>query len=1495
VSALEPFDRDVRRWFEETFGEATEIQRLAWPEIAAGRHALVSAPTGSGKTLTGFLWPLDRLLTGDWPGGGVRVLYVSPLKALNTDIERNLRTPLAELRARLTSAGREPASVRVGIRSGDTPQNERAKQLRRPPEILITTPESLNLLLLSKSAPRLFSGLRLVLLDEIHAVAATKRGTHLMLAVERLTRLAGEFQRVAISATARPPEVVARFVGGRRLLRAAGGTARWEEREVAVVRSEAAKSYELRVRYPFPPGETIVDERSGDEFWRRTAADLRDRIAEVRSTIVFTNSRRMAEKVTRFVNEAAGRDLAWSHHGSLSRELRSAVERRLKEGSLPAIVATSSLELGIDIGALDRVVLLQSPRSLASAAQRIGRAGHRAGETSRAIFLPTHPRDFLDAAIAARSVAAGEIEPLRPLRAPLDVLAQSLLAMTAVERWRLDALYEFVRTADPYRDLSRRQFDLVVEMLAGRYEEVRVEELKARVRIDRLDGTIEARPGATRLVAQSGGTIPDRGYFPLRLEESNARLGELDEEFVWERSVGDTFVLGAQAWRIRAISAQEVVVAPARGGSVLAPFWRADARDRGSFFSERVAEFLAEADLRLGEPAFERELIERHGFEANAATELMRLLREQRAALGVSLPHRRHLVFEECAEHAGDRGRRQVILYTFWGGTVNRPLALALAGLWEEREGESIEALSDDDAVLLSLPEAADARGLLAALDPERIGELLRRRLEASGFFGAHFRQNAQRALLLPRAAPARRTPLWVSRQNAKKLLEAVARFDDFPLVLETWRTCLQDEFELDVLRRRLEELASGEVRISSVRSERPSPFAANLVWRRTNEQMYEDDVPTAQRQTTLRADLVREIALASDGRPAIPRRFAERFRRTAQRLLAGYPPREPEELLEWVRERLWIDADEWGELTAAIDAERKTDPALPSAGELIEEIADKLTTLDLAGGSIAAAETARQVRGIERVRETFARSERLDGGAVFLPTGTNVEPGEPPSLARLLGSWLRFHPPLALAEIARRWGLAKAEVEAAVDELVRSSVAVRGELLEGDSETVAARSTFETLLRWRRSEGRRGVLTRPIEALPRFVASRQGLIERDEGSDGLRRRLEALFGCPAAAGAWEREILPARLDPYLPSWIDELVETSELGWFGVGRERVAFAFAGDLDLLGLGEGDREVSPLSTAAGAILDLLAATRGGLDLAEIVEASGLSSRVAAEALWELVWRGAVAHDSLRTLRQGVLGDFRQSPVSAKPAAGGGVARRRRSAFRRWSASRPFAGRWRRLATPGGGDAVDEEERNRERVRLLADRYGILFRELLAYELPAFGWRRLARTLRALELGGELVGGHFFAGIPGLQFASPAALEALDGAPSDGAVWWHAATDPASLCGVDLPALKSQLPRRVAGTYLVWQDDRLALVVRRSGRELEFRVGPENPAVPVLLRPLEVLLCRSFDPLRSVDVETINGEPAAHSAYLPAFARFSRTRTAAGIRLRRSYAPR
>ncbi|HTP58579.1 MAG TPA: DEAD/DEAH box helicase, partial [Spirochaetia bacterium] len=584
-NALSLFDPRVARWFQEFVGQPTEVQAAAWPEIAGGSHVVVSAPTGTGKTLAAFLWGINCLVTGALAPGKVRILYVSPLKALNNDVQKNLLSPLAGLRDFFARAGSAFPDIRVLTRSGDTPSSERRRMLAHPPEILITTPESLNLILSSPNGRLMLDGLATVILDEIHAVAATKRGTHLVTAVERLVGLAGEFQRVALSATVRPLSVVADLVGGYRL-RGAGSQAAYEKRKVQIINCPMAKKYELSVAFPVPG--TAANAFGDDKpLWDALARECRGIIAGSRSTLFFVNSRRHAEKLSRFINEGLAEPLAWSHHGSLSRELRLVVEQRLKAGELKAIVATSSLELGIDIGALDRVILVQTPFTVSSAVQRLGRAGHSVGQPSRGVIFPLHGKDIVDAAVMARCVQEQAIEELVPVLCPLDVLAQVIVSMTSAETWKSDELFDWIRTCSSYHALPRRHFDLVLDMLAGRYEETRVRELSPLVSYDRLSGELAARESARLRLSMGGGTIPDRGYFSLRAADSKALLGELDEEFVWERALGDSFIMGTQGWRIQKIDHQSVEVVPVEARTAMSPFWKAEERNRTFHLSER--------------------------------------------------------------------------------------------------------------------------------------------------------------------------------------------------------------------------------------------------------------------------------------------------------------------------------------------------------------------------------------------------------------------------------------------------------------------------------------------------------------------------------------------------------------------------------------------------------------------------------------------------------------------------------------------------------------------------------------------------------------------------------------------------------------------------------------------------------------------------------------------------------------------------------------------
>ena len=1516
--ALELFHPLVRRWFAERVGEPTDVQADAWPRIAAGEHLLVTAPTGSGKTLTAFLWALDRLVRGDWPEGATSVLYVSPLKALNNDIQRNLLGPLEELRQRFRAAGEPFPPIRALTRSGDTPQEDRRRMLRQPPEILITTPESLNLLL-SSQGRSLLTGLRCVILDEIHAVVGSKRGVHLITAVERLVRLSGEFQRISLSATVRPLDRVAAFVGGFRRLPGRGGE-RYEPRPVAVLRSSASKRYDVSVR--FPEAADAEGENQDDSIWPAMADAFEEIIAGNRSTLLFVNARRLCEKITRFLNEDREQPLAYAHHGSLSREIREVVERRLKEGGLKAIVATNSLEMGIDIGALDEVVLVQSPPSVSSAVQRAGRAGHQVGQVSKATLYPTHGHDFLEAAVLAAQIDAHDIEEIHPVTGALDVLAQVLISMAGTERWDLDELYDEVRASFPYRHLARRQFDLVVDMLAGRYAGSRVRDLRPRLTVDRLDNTVEARRGAMSQLYMSGGTIPDRGLFNLRLEDSGAKLGELDEEFVWESSEGQSFTLGTQNWTIRKITHNDVLVSPAPARTVDLPFWKGEGANRDFHFSGAIGRFLEDAEAGLDTPAFRERLTERHHMDETAAGQLLDFLGRQREATGAPLPHRHHLLVEHVASAPGGYMGSQVVLHTFWGGCVNQPFSMALDAAWEERFGGRIEVYPSNDCIVLVLPAETGSEEILSLVTSGRVEELLRQRLEASGYFGARFRECAQRALLLTRRSLTERMPLWLSRLRSQRLLDTVMRYEDFPILVEAWRACLQDGFDLPALRLVLSELESGAIEWSECRTRRPSPFSRSVAWGQVNEYMYAGDAAAGRQTSELRPDLLREVVFTPDLRPTLPAHVARRFEEKRQRLHPGYAPSEARELVDWVDERLLVPWEEWEALLAAaardstaageegwieegawsgrivrVEAEALAGP-LAAARQAVERLVvfpwwsdARVSALDgtpvevEAGRALAETQVGRAEPGLEIEADGTGNAEEgpKDPGLTEPPgdVGHHDEDArEVPALGAAVAAWLSYYGPVDRGRLAGTLGLGDPLLASVLDDLAGEQAVVTGALVEGaGQDQVCDAENLESLLRMARADATPAFQALPVDQLPLFLAVFHGLHEPGDTPEALRRRLEPLLGCGAPAGLWETEILPARMRGYQTALLDGVLQESGLRWVGCGRERLTFCFEHDLDLLA-GPADEGEEPDRGGNGAA-SLFPDPHGRYDFSTLQELAGLDAPALAAALWRGAWSGRVGNDSFAAVRRGLDTGFQPpeapaAPEDSRPGGGprGNLRRGQRLSRRaagRWRGSTVYPGSWQLLPQPApAGDPLEEEERNKDRVRLLLDRCGVLFRELLQRELPALRWKGLFRALRLMELSGEILAGHFFEGVPGPQFASHRAFRLLSrGLPGD-AVFWLSAADPASACGLGLEGLRASLPRRVAGTHLVYHGSRLVLESRRHGRRLAFHVAPDDPRLPEYLAPLDHLLTRARQPVRQLEIETIDGGPAASSPF-------------------------
>ena len=1458
----------VKSWFAGHFGHPTPIQATAWSRIAANRHVLITAPTGSGKTLAAFLWALNQLITGKWESGQTRILYVSPLKALNNDIQRNLILPLNQLQDLFNREKHPFPPIRVMTRSGDTSSSQRRKMIRQPPEILITTPESLHLLLSSHGGRSILRSIRTVIMDEIHAVVGDKRGTLLISAVDRLVELSGEFQRVALSATVNPIHTVADFIGGYRM----EGDLRepvFTKRSVDLCQSTAHKNIELHIRST--PKSAFGEHRRN--LWEEMADSFRDAIEGCDSTLIFVNSRRLCEKLTFLINADRPEPIAYSHHGSLSKELRLDVEQRLKSGQLKAIVATASLELGIDIGSLDQVILVQSPPSVTSAVQRIGRAGHGVGETSRATFVPTHAMDLIGCAVLAKAVLEGKIEPVQPVLSPLDVLSQVLVAMVGVATWDVDELFHTVRASYPFHELQRTAFDFVLEMLAGRYASTRIPSLKPKIALDRVDNIAAERKGALLSLYASGGVIPDRGYFSLRNRDSGARVGELDEEFVWEAKIGQVFTLGTQNWRIERITHNDVFVSPANPKVPAPPFWRAEEMDRDVLLSEMIASFLTEATEQGCGSLFAERLASEYGMDAVSADVLVCFLKNQQEKTGSPLPHRHHVVVEWISSQKGRETGCQIVIHTLWGGKVNRPFALALEAVIEKKYGYSASAYPSNNTVHLLLPSEAKIPEIMTLVQHETVESLLRKRLEGSGIFGARFRECAARALLLPRKGFHRRMPLWLTRQRSQKLLDSVKRFEDFPILLEAWRTCLQDDFDLPALKQLLQELEIGQIRCSEIQLRSPSPMALSGSWRLLNRFMYADDRQKATFSTRTSKDLLDEVVFNAQLRPTVNPDIICAFIQKRQRVYPGYGPDSPLELLEWVKERYLIPEPEWTELLHRIEK----DHGICSAG-WVASIADKLcriSSLQMPAQErplIAASEFAFQIAEVlyghsQKVRFTSMYGKTIQQDQLLHKAGNTLRP----EAIDILSQWLRYYGPVTLDFISDQLRLDRRTLLETCNELLEMRVIISGVLIRGRQEQVVCNAdNFDMLLRIARHRQIPSIEPRDLLSLSPILARYQKVYPPGHSVEDLTDRLQPLLGYPIVAKLWETEILPARSANFDSQWMDRILNESGMIWKGDSRGRLAFCHPQDLDLLEkIEEEEKRPTITDQIQQKILHLFPNRRGRYTLGDLMEDTPSTGQPVRELLWEAFWRGVVTNDSMRAIRQ-ELWQKRKKPDP--PIHRIQNARKRRLIQQ---GRRGFSGTWRIIPPPAAPEGLMEaEELAKERVRLLMDRYGILFRQLLARELPALQWAAIFRSLRLMELSGEVVTGYFFYGIPGLQFVSKRMLRLLQEKQADDSIYWINAQDPASICGLNIDAVKKKLPRRLPGTHLVYLGNQLVLVSQQSAKKLSIYFPVDHPQLPDCLCVFDHLLGRRIDPRPSLTVETINEENAVESEYLEIF---------------------
>jgi ATP-dependent helicase Lhr and Lhr-like helicase len=1465
---LATFTPQVRDWFARAFAEPTEAQRQAWPAIAGGDHVLLSAPTGSGKTLAAFLWGLDRLVAEPVADDArrTRLVYISPLKALSYDIERNLRAPLKGI----------GGDVRVALRTGDTPQRERQAMLRKPPDVLITTPESLYLMLTSR-ARELFEGVEWVIVDEIHAVAQTKRGAHLALSLERLERQAGRpVQRIGLSATQRPLEEVGRFLAG-------------PGRECRIVDVGIRKPLDVRIEVPVedmrePDVQNDAETLPGDTATRRSIwpaiyPQLLNLVEEHRSTIIFVNNRRGSERLAMRLNElaaerraeAAGEptngagppdhplpEIARAHHGSLAREERLVVEELLKSGELPCLVATSSLELGIDMGAVDLVLQVESPKSVTRGLQRIGRAGHGVGEVSKGRIFPKFRADLLEAAVVVKRMREGEIESTVVPRNPLDVLAQQVVAMAVSEESDLSVpeLHELVRRAYPYSELSRELLDNVLDMLDGRYPSEQFSELRPRIVWDRVADTIRPRKGARQLAVTNAGTIPDRGLYGVHLPDGR-RVGELDEEMVYEARPGQTFLLGASTWRIEEITRDRVIVTPAPGAPGAVPFWRGDGIGRPIELGRAIGEFSRWAVDR--EPA---ELEASHDLDPRAARNLVQYLREQREATRV-LPSDRTVVVERFRDEIGDW--RLCVLSPF-GGRVHAAWGLALSARIRDEAGLEADAIWSDDGIVVHLPDADEPPSSdLVMVDPEELEDLVVRELSSSALFGARFRENAARAMLLPRAYPGRRTPLWQQRLKAQSLLEVAKGYGQFPIVLETYRECLRDVLDLPALDDLLRKLHRRELSLVEAETRHASPFASSLLFDYVATYMYEGDTPNAERRAaalSLDRDLLRELLGQEELRELIdPEALAEveaDLQRRSERTRAANAD-SLHDVLRGV-----------GDLTSAEAQERSLEAV--SAKRMLEQLRDERRA------------AAMRIGGEERWIAAEDAGLYRDALGAVPPGGlpeTFLEPVEEP-LRRLVRRYARTHGPFTTAELGARYGVDPSPV---LRELERANVLIRGELRPGGTEREWCDP--EVLRRLRRASlasYRKEVEPAEQRALARLLPAWQGVDTSPPGGAGvdrLRELLVPLQGLALAPEVWERDVLPRRVGAYSPAWMDALCGGGELVWVGAGSlgrhsGKVALYFREDARWLGPppNRGERPAEPLHEAIRARLERGASFWTDL-IADVAEVGGHAVEPVElqEALWDLVWAGEVTNDAFAPLRAPRLSLARPRAERERAA--------RRFGRRRRPAASHIQGRW-SLTAPLFSDPPALGPRKRAIAELLLERYGIVTRETVLAEGIPGGFSGLYDELSKLETLGTARRGYFVEGLGGAQFALGAAVERLRGLRTDepAGPLVLAATDPANPYGASLPWPQrdddsGRRPARVAGAYVVTIDAEPVVYLERGGRGvLTLRADPlgaDGEPAEWLREALEALADHTrTGRLKRLALERFDGEPVIGSPY-------------------------
>lgn len=1535
-SVLELFHPVTAAWFRAVFEGPTQPQREGWPAIARGDSTLILAPTGTGKTLTAFLWCLDRLMlrpreavaAPEKPkrgrksavpvaSEGVRVVYISPLKALAVDVERNLRSPLQGIANMAQRMGVPVHTPEISVRTGDTPANERARFSKHPGEILITTPESLYLLLTSNAGEALRS-VETVIIDEIHALVPTKRGAHMALSLERLEALTGrKVQRIGLSATQRPLEEVARFLGGaeQQVSEPASqqvsdvlsdGAVREENandaqgiryRPVAVVNAGARKRLELTVEVPVEDmaklGE-IQETPSGPaaqgpkrtSIWQSIHPRLLELIRTHQSTILFVNARRIAERLAGAINELAGEPIARAHHGSLAASQRSEIEELLKAGEIRALVATSSLELGIDMGAVDLVIQIEAPPSVASGMQRIGRAGHQVGAPSKGIIFPKYRADLIACAAVTRAMHEGHVESTRYQRNALDVLAQQMVAIIAhpplpvaeaerrMKRFRsdeedapgiaYDELLRIVRSCSGYAGLSTQVFDGVLDMLAGRYPSDEFGELRPRITWDRTKQWLTPRQGVKRIAILNGGTIPDRGLYGVFLSGERSkpiRVGELDEEMVFEARTGETFVLGASTWRIDEITHDRVLVLPAPGEPGKMPFWHGDQAGRPLEFGRRIGALIRELRDMPRAAAVSR-LTREHDLDQLAAENVMRYLADQEVATE-QVPDDRTIVVERVRDELGDW---RVCVMTPFGSRVHAPWAMAVQGRIRAAGAVDVETMWSEDGFVVRFPETDNAPDV----DPffpeaQEAVESVQRQLGSTALFAAKFREASARALLLPRRRADGRAPLWQQRKRAYDLLGVASRYPEFPMLLEAYRECLRDVFDMPALAEILRSVEQRQIRVHTVDSRTPSPFASALLFSYVANYIYDGDAPLAERRAQALAidqDQLRELMGDADLRELLDRNAIEETEEQLQMLADDYRAR----TMDGVHDMLL----RLGDLSRAELLRRCVSP----------EVA---ITLDRLGKARRALEL--RIGGEKRWIAVEDAARYRDALGIPLPPGLPTAFLEPSAdaITDLIRRYGRTHGPFTTAKVAARFEVPVETVEAVLQKLVGMGRVVEGAFCPGGQEREWCDVEVLRTIR-RRSLAKLRKEVEPVEqqTLARLFTHWQGVLTPRRGLDALLDAIENLQGAPLPASLLETEILPARIANYRPADLDTLIAAGEVTWAGfepIGERdgRVGLYLAEKLPLLWPVVNTQQAAAVIEGGSntwereeRIIEYLRA-HGASFFQNVHDGTGGGfQNETIEALWNLVWRGAITNDSLQALRAYT---NRESTSARKPAR---RVHNQQAAFRSRRTTPPTAqGRW--VLHPAFG-AVNRNatEWSHAEAQQLLQRYGVVFRETAHAENLPGGFSAVYDVLKALEESGKVRRGYFAAELGATQFALPAALDLLRSLrnkrlDSDPEMVVLAATDPANPYGALLrwPAVGEGVSlQRSVGARVVLADGVLVAYLRRGNANIQVFLPEEEPQRGQVMRALAryfVVMAQMHDAERAgggMFVQTING---------------------------------